>query len=61
MARRRAADRETGSLTTQAEVPIIHFGDYNVDAAIAGVRAVCGEADDSRNPGSGRYFYCGDT
>ena len=46
----------------QQKYPLIHFGTDDIDAAIARVRELGGEADDKQEvPGFGHYAYCTDT
>ena len=41
---------------------IVHFGTDDIDAAIARVRELGGEAEDKQEvPGFGHYVYCSDT
>jgi predicted enzyme related to lactoylglutathione lyase len=46
----------------EQKCPMIHFGTNDIDAAIARVRELGGEADDKQEvPGFGHYAHCSDT
>jgi predicted enzyme related to lactoylglutathione lyase len=46
----------------EQKCPMIHFGTDDIDAAIARVRELGGEADDKQEvAGFGHYAYCSDT
>jgi predicted enzyme related to lactoylglutathione lyase len=46
----------------EQKYPLIHFGTDDIDAAVARVRELGGEADEKQDvPGFGHYAYCSDT